>query len=38
MVAVLFTITLIASAAVGGVYVLTEQEIKNQEENAKSAA
>lgn len=38
MVAVLFTITLIASAAVGGVYVLTEQEIKNQEENAKSEA
>lgn len=38
MVAVLFTITLIAAAAVGGVYVLTEQEIKIQEENAKSEA
>lgn len=38
MVAVLFTITLIASAAVGGVYVLTEGEIKKQEENAKTEA
>lgn len=38
MVAVLFTITLIASAAVGGVYVLTEGEIKQQEENAKTEA
>lgn len=38
MVAVLFTITLIASAAVGGVFVLADPEIKKQEESAKNQA